>query len=73
MVRCGARKQLQTVLQPRDAVREREVMRDEEASVEVRGVVRDVVQSVGDREGEGARGGPTRPAILGPPGQGAHK
>ena len=48
-------------------------MRDEEASVEVRGVVRDVVQSVGDREGEGARGGPTRPAILGPPGQGAHK
>ena len=41
-------------------------MRDEEASVEVRGVVRDVAQSVGDREGEGARGGPTRPAILGP-------
>ena len=48
MVRCGARKQLQTVHQSRDAVREREVMRDEEASVEVRGVVRDVAQSVGD-------------------------
>ena len=48
---------LQTIHQPRDAVRECEVNRGEEESAEVRDVVLDVAQSVGDREGEGATEG----------------
>ena len=47
----------QTIHQPRDAVQEHGVMRDEEASAEVRDVVRDVALSGGDREGEGASEG----------------